>query len=113
MYDNLQVNETTLVIKVDGRDATSQFQVKKFGVSYFSATYNANLEYGQHTVDVRVEDTSHNVGTLNLYFTVTQPTGPSAAMIQDLITIAIIMIVVVVVLLVVFGRSKRKRADEE
>ncbi|MDD1776220.1 MAG: hypothetical protein LUP94_02575 [Candidatus Methanomethylicus sp.] len=111
IYDNLQVNDSTINVKIDGRDYTSQCKISEFGVSYFSVTLNTTLQNGQHILEIAAEDTSNNVGFQYVTFSIVEPTGPSAAMIQDLITVAIIMIVVVVILLVVFGRSKRKRAD--
>ena len=108
MYDNLQVNESSLKIKVDGQDVRAQSTVTRTGV-----TYNANLEYGQHRVDVDVMDSSFNVGYATLLFTIVEYSGPSQAMITDFMIMAVLIIVIVVVLVLVFMKGGRGRADQD
>jgi hypothetical protein len=67
--DNVAVDPTSVVLKVDGSSVTSGATITASGVSY-----NATLAVGSHSVELTVNDTSGNPQTAIWAFTVQQPT---------------------------------------
>jgi len=63
--DNVAIDTTSVTLKVDGRDVTSQATVTATGVSY-----STTLDEGTHNVSLTVNDTSGNTASATWSFTV-------------------------------------------
>jgi len=105
--DNLQVDKSTIVIKVDGVDVTRQATIGEIVVSY-----SANLNYGVHTVEIRAMDIAYNEGIVTWTFTISEPQGLPPGMITDILIMAIVLTVAIVTLLALFMRGGKRRSDD-
>lgn len=65
--DNVGIDASTVVVKLDGIDVTSAATKSAAGVSYVPAS---DLQDGSHTFYVRVQDTAGNPAELTVSFTV-------------------------------------------
>ncbi|MEM1573823.1 MAG: NosD domain-containing protein [Candidatus Methanomethylicaceae archaeon] len=71
--DNVAIDTTSVIIKVDGVDVTANSIITQTGFSY---TPPVALSEGSHTVYVFVKDTSNNQATKTWSFTISIPTPP-------------------------------------
>ena len=67
LSDNVAVDVSTIMVKVDGVDVTSSATTSAASVSY---TPTSDMQDGPHTFYVRVEDTAGNPAELTVSFTV-------------------------------------------
>jgi hypothetical protein len=67
LSDNVAVDVSTIMVKVDGVDVTSSATTSATSVSY---TPTSDMQDGPHTFYVRVEDTAGNPAELTVSFTV-------------------------------------------
>jgi hypothetical protein len=67
LSDNVAVDVSTIMVKVDGVDVTSSATTSATSVSY---TPTSDLQDGPHTFYVKVEDTAGNPAELTVSFTV-------------------------------------------
>jgi len=67
LSDNVAIDVSTIVVKVDGVDVTSSATTSATSVSYTPTT---DLQDGPHTFYVKVKDTSGNLQELTVSFTV-------------------------------------------
>jgi hypothetical protein len=67
LSDNVAIDVSTIVVKVDGVDVTSSATTSATSVSYTPAS---DLQDGPHTFYVKVEDTAGNPAELTVSFTV-------------------------------------------
>jgi len=105
-YDNLNVNRSTVLIRVDGENVTSSATV-----SDTSLTYQTTLEWGSHKVEIWATDNSGNTGYAISSFSLVEPTIPPG-LIQDVLIIAVVMMVIVGALVAVFMLgNKRKKVE--
>ncbi len=105
-YDNLNVDKSSVLIKVDGDNVTPSATI-----SETSLAYQATLDWGKHKVEVWVTDNSGNTGYAASIFTLSEPTIPPG-LIQDFLVIAAIMMAIVGGLVAVFVLGNKKRKVE-
>ena len=99
--DNVAVDLSSVVLKVDGAAVTAGVAANSTGVSY-----SATLSEGTHTVELTVRDTSGNPRTATWTFSVQQPAGG----IPMEYIIAIIAVVAAVLVLIFFLARRKKPA---
>ncbi|MCX8182754.1 MAG: PKD domain-containing protein [Candidatus Methanomethyliaceae archaeon] len=90
--DNVAINVSSVVLKVDNVDVTSRATVTATGV-----TYSATLDEGTHTVSLTVKDTSGNSASSTWSFTIRLPVDYTPYVVG--VIILIILIAAIYVLL--------------
>ncbi len=104
LFDNLEVNPDSVRLKLDGADRTAQAIITKT-----SASLQATLDIGIHTVEIYLSDTSGNTNMVAWSFTVKEPEPIPPEMIRDIIIMAVLVIAVVAVILIIFMMGNRRK----
>jgi hypothetical protein len=94
--DNVAIDTSSVIMKVDGKVVTSSATVTATGT-----TYSTNMSFGTHTVELIVKDTSSNVQTAMWSFMVIP--------LEYIIGIILILIIIIIVLV---RRRKQAEADK-
>ncbi|MEM4214680.1 MAG: Ig-like domain-containing protein [Candidatus Methanomethylicaceae archaeon] len=94
--DNVAIDVSSVVLKVDNVDVTSRATVTSTGV-----TYSTTLEEGTHTVALTVKDTSGNTATATWSFAIRLPVDYTPYIVG-----AVVLIVVIVAIFVLLRKKK-------
>jgi parallel beta-helix repeat protein len=105
--DNIGIDLTRVLLKVDGENVTSSATVTATGITYVPTS---ELSEGVHTVILEVYDHVGNGGYMEWSFTVGPPTA-TGDFLSDYWWIIVVALVVVILIIVIFLFMRKKKRE--
>ncbi|MDI9643833.1 MAG: hypothetical protein QFX35_01290 [Candidatus Verstraetearchaeota archaeon] len=108
LFDNIEVKPDLVKVVVDGVDRTFQSSVTKTKV-----TCQLPLDYGEHTVEIVLFDTSYNSNIVSWSFKVMEPQAVPHELVRDIIIMSALVVGIVIALVLVFVLGSRRGREKK